>query len=727
MRKKALLIILAVVLILAFFDACLCVGMNYYVIPRFINPQLKRLLQPSPGLPLDISFAKLSFHPLRAFVFEDVAVSETSAPPDSYILRAPLVDINLSLLPLLFKQIDIKSITVFRPQLYIARAESGNWNIGFLFDFSKAGEENKNNSFRIRKIKVADASLNYEDRFRKGNTIRRTFVNLDLTLKNQRAAVYKLNLSVHSRDRRRERLELRLDGDVSRGRAEGRASFSTVYLSEYWDYYLDEMLKPWGLKAENVSGRMHFVYAGGNLSLSGEYKISGGALAYGDLNIIADADIKQSLRYIKGDSLPKDFRSEIFLRDGLFGGSRNVLVNGLKCRVLITQDEFKITDLSGMANKVPLSLSGSFIRRPQERLRLNGKLGDIDTELELKLFADNQGALEWQNKSGSSYLKLHSDITDVKDLLFDLAIEGNVKPADLLKSQQNIPSGEIVISGSVTGELDKSSSYEGNVNIQFENFSWEGFAPQSFIIVAPVKEGVLRGDIPELDYYGGVISGAIQMDLNRCGIELHLKKAYLEELLKSLPQSRDAKGVLSGSLACVAGWGALDSFRGGGYFKLTSGDLRGFPIFSVAESGIKSIIRGFIMPMFYSVEGNFSLDKEGVVIDNALCAGPTVDLVVSGKYCFSGATDFTVGVTLAGAGILKTAKHVMFIVLPFTIGIDFVTNSIQVSIQGDWPDLKQKTRLRPMAWFNNLLSFRNQSGPSKYTLDKLWPQHSNQP
>ena len=726
MRKKALLIVSAVVLILVFLDACLCAGMNYYLIPHFISPRLEQLSQPSPERPFNLFVGKVSFSPLRSFVLQDVVLSGSSSPPGSCILRARQVYINLAFSPLLFKQIDIKSITFIRPELYIRRDESGNWNIGFLSDPSRK-EDAKKSGFRIRRIRVKNARLNYEDRLRKENSLSRTFVNLNLTVKNRAASIYRLNLSVRAQDKQRECLDLKLDCDISKKRVEGSANFSTAYLSEYRDYYLDDVLKPWDLKADNVAGRLRFAYREDALSLSGECEISGGRLAYGDLNITADATVKQSLKYAKTDKLPKDFKSEIFLHDGSFGGADNILVSGLKCRTLITQDEFKITDLSGMLNKMPLSLSGSFSRYPQERLRLNGKLGAIDTGLELKLLADNQGALEWQSRSGSSYLVLRSDITDVKDLLFDLTIEGNIKPADLLELQQNTPAGDIAISGSMTGELDKSSSYEGNINMQFEDFSWMGLAPQTFSIDAPIKDGILQGAIPGLDYYGGTITGMIQMDSKRCGIELQLKKAYLEGFLKALPQSRDMKGVLSGNLACIAEWGALDSFKGGGYFRLTSGDLRGFPVFSVAESGIKSIISGFIMPMFYKVEGNFSLDEEGITVDNALCSGPTIDLIVSGRYCFSGETDFTLGVTLAGAGILKTAKHVMFIVFPFTVGIDFFTNSIQVNVKGDWPELKQRTKIRPMAWFNNLLSFRDQPGPSRYTLNKLWLQYSNQP
>jgi hypothetical protein len=104
-------------------------------------------------------------------------------------------------------------------------------------------------------------------------------------------------------------------------------------------------------------------------------------------------------------------------------------------------------------------------------------------------------------------------------------------------------------------------------------------------------------------------------------------------------------------------------------------------------------------------------------VNNAICRGPTLNLGIRGKYDFSGASDFTVGATIASGGIVKTIRQFIF---PFTIAVDLLANCIQVNISGNWPDLKQKTKIQPMAWFNDLLNLTKQISPSRYTLDKLW-------
>jgi len=714
MKKKSILIIIILILCLTLLEVCLYFGMNYFVIPRFINPGLETIAHPSPERPFIFAVGKVSFYPIRGFVLRDVVFSQTSDLAGSYILRTRLATIRLAFLPLLSKRLEIRSLWVVNPEINISRNEEGNWNIGFLFLTPKP--EGKG-SLILKELRVKNGRLNYADRFKKDNTLSRCFVNIDLKLKNIKPGFYRFILDANAENKTKESLALVLDYDSVAKRASGTVKLNTAYLGEYWDYYLDEMLKPWSFKADNASVEMQLSYSVDNLELEGQYTVSQGLLSYGDFNIRGNATVKQTLKYIKGQPVKEDNSTEICLRDGSLWAANKVLMSELGSQASITSGEIRLSRLSGIMSGLPLSLSGKFTRLPQQELHLTGKLSGINTEFDLKLLPGNQGVLDWRNARGTSYLNLKADIPDLKNLIFNLSLDADVKLEDLLRPRKDNPAGEIKISGKVTGEAEKFNSYQGEIAANAIGLTWLGLKPLSFDVSMPIKDGLLNGDIPQLDFYKGFLSGTIRMDIERWGAELLLDKVYLEELSGAVPDLKDNKGIFSGNLAFLADWADFNALKGGGYFKLTSSDLRGFPLFSTAESGIKSIIAGFIMPVFYNVEGNFSLDKEKISVNNAVCHGPTLDLGISGKYYFSGATDFTFGATIAGGGIVNTVRRIIF---PFTIAVDLLANSIQVRVSGKWPELKQRTAIQPMAWFNDFLKIVNQVSPARYTLDKLW-------
>ncbi len=697
---------------------------NYIFIPRVVVPNVRQYinLYCSGGL-AKLSIKDIRFYPFRGFILKGVEIRGPVSLNGPYLLRASAVGIDLELLPLLWRRVQIKKFGMSGVELNIGRDAQGLWNFQPLLELNLMKEKSVGKAtFVVKELRVIKGKINYADYYRKDNTLEHRFSNVNLTLTNPRPEAYKIILSGSSPDGDGESVDLELDYDKSRQSFEGKIRFDTKHLGEYWFYYLDEWLKPWQLEADSITGEAQFSYLKDVFLLDGSYAISGGILNYGDFSIRAGGTVKQRLGYANGLLQEDTWRIELALEDASYLTGKYALLENGKTRAVITEKEITIAELSGYWKGRPVGLSGQFIFGEPHQLLLKGSIGNIGADFQLKLLpSNNQGAIDLQASIDSSLLKLHVDISDLKDLFFTANVEGDVKLADLsglIKADKDKIKGEALLTGNIKGELDKPSSFEGGLVVQVRDFSLFNLQPVSFDSNVSAKEALFKGDIPEVNFYKGSLCGVLQFDADRWGAGLYVDKLDMEELAKTYPKLQGIKGAFTGNIACVSSWVGLKGFEAGGYFNLVDCDIRLAPVFSDAEKSIESLAKDFIMPTFKDVEGNFTIRDAVINIENAFCSAKTLKLGIAGNYSFSSKmADFTVGANMLGGGVLTIARQIIF---PVSIGVDLLANSIRVNVSGKWPDLKHKAVIQPMNWLNEFFNLVNRASPNKYTLDKLW-------
>lgn len=212
--------------------------------------------------------------------------------------------------------------------------------------------------------------------------------------------------------------------DREQAAVDGTAKLNTRHLNEYWDYYLDEIFKPWHLKTEELNAFLSFSYLDGIFSMKGRYILEEGALTYGDLTIAGDASITQDLKYAKAAPAESAVTTEVSLSGSSLLTGRNIFFDNGSCKAVITKSEITIENLSGGIKRLPVSLSGRFTFLEPHELYLAGRTGEVDNTFYLKLLTDNQCAIDWEGKIKDSYVKLHADMPDLKNLVFDLNAQG---------------------------------------------------------------------------------------------------------------------------------------------------------------------------------------------------------------------------------------------------------------------------------------------------------------
>lgn len=696
---------------------------NFIIIPKILIPKVSEYISLNLKGPVKIDIGKISFSPFSGFVLYDVKFTGPLFVDRSNILQARLIDVDLKLLPIAWKRIEIKKLNIFDARINIARDKSGAWNFTPLLQMDFFSEKNIDMGFifLIKEFKLKRCSIDYLDCFKNDNTLRRNFPNADLSITSPRNNYYNIVLSASSSDKSEEEVGLVMNYDVANTMLNGRIRANTKHLKEYWYYYLDDILKPWLLKAEDVSIDMQLSSYKDILLLDGLYAINGGVLSYGDLNINGNCIIKHRQRYAKSDSMGNFSRIDLYVQDLLAKGGEHVILKKGKCNLVISEKTILIKKIQGVILGQGLFLSGSFGFDYPRELYLEGRIGRLDNVLTFKFSEDNQASLDLRGKAGNSYFKLNANSNDFKSLVFDSNIDGSIDLSDIrslsLKDKEGFK-GKVVFSGSIKGELDKASSLNGKLNVDMEDLTIFDLKPQTLVLTADVIGGILEGRIEETDFFRGKLYGFVKFDFDRWGVELHIDKLKVEDFLEPDPKLSGITGIFSGNIACMGKYIDLNSVEGGGYIKLTECSLRKMSMFSSAEDGIKSIVKGFIMPNFKSIEGNFQIKEKNINVENALCSAPTLNLTINGTCSFSGMTDFTLGVMFLGENFLRTARQIF---LPYTIGLDFLANCIKVKINGKWPDLKQKTKIEPIGWLKIFFAKEKAPKPGKYTLLELWP------
>ncbi|MFA6356995.1 MAG: hypothetical protein WCY23_07810, partial [Candidatus Omnitrophota bacterium] len=178
------------------------------------------------------------------------------------------------------------------------------------------------------------------------------------------------------------------------------------------------------------------------------------------------------------------------------------------------------------------------------------------------------------------------------------------------------------------------------------------------------------------------------------------------------------KGILDVNLACSGRLGRPAAAIGGGYIRIVDCDIKGVPIFVAIEKGMDSVIKDFDMPDFKEIRAAFSVAKEEIDARFA-CQSPLLKIEMSGDCDFAGNVDMTAGANVSRLSPIKTARQIL---IPATLGFDFVKDGIVVKISGKWPDLKQQTAIKPLRVFDEVFGFMKSMELRRYSLDETWAQ-----
>lgn len=706
----------------AAFICLLWVSVNYVFIPKIVLPKLQEYLAANMSGPVKLTVKDISFNPLRGFLLHKIELSGPVALKENYILRVETVDVDLELLPLLWKQIAVKRFVMYGTDLNIGRDSEGKWNFQPLLDMDIVKEMMMGDyAFVVKEFRIKKGQIDYSDYLKKDNMLERRFTNINLSLTNPKWQTYNLVITGSARDRKEEDVMLEVTYEWKRESVEGTAVLNTRLLSEYWDYYLDDIFKPWHLKAEEVSARILFSYLNEKFTMKGQYVVNGAALTYGDLIITGDASIGQDLRYVKSVPAENAVTTEVSLSELSLLTGQNIFLDKGSCKAVITEKEVTIGNLSGEIKQLPVSLSGRFLFLEPRELHLSGKTGEVDNTFYAKLVKDNQCAVDWEGRLKDSYLKLHADMPDLKDLVFSLTAQGEIRLPDIGGLIGGIESfkGKMKVSGDIKGEADKPGSLNGKAVIKVEGFAFLESAATSFEFDMVAKDGLFRGTIPRINFCGGNFQGEMKATADKLGVELDIDKFDMSKFVGS-KRLKGTGGIVDSNVAFITNWTDPSNAVGGGYIKATDCDLRKVPLFLATEEGIGSITKNasFQLPVFKKVEGNYEIKDKGVYFGNVSCKASGLSLTVSGRFLFSGMVDFTAGAQFLGSHLFKTARQIL---LPETIGLDLITDGIVVRIEGQWPDLKQSTTVQPLRSLSSLIPSVGHGSPDRYTLKKLWP------
>ncbi|MDD5655084.1 MAG: hypothetical protein PHR91_05525 [Candidatus Omnitrophica bacterium] len=700
-------------------------AVNLYIIPRKIIPQVRKYLDASLSGPVKVRIGDIYFSPFRGFILKDAEILFSRGGKEDLFLRAPDVDIDLRIQGLLWKRLEIRRFIVSGASIIISRDEKGFWNFMSLFGMDSGSRDTGSGGWKllVDKVSVRRSSVAYSDLFKKNNSLRRTFTDVELTASRPRAEVYELSFSVNARSARKgpgESLDGFLEYDHASSSLKGQTRFKIRHLSEYRDYYLDDILKAWGLESDDISGQMRFDSKQGSLTIDAEYEIGAGVLRYGDFSVQADYSVGQELYYKNGCFDPDGSLARISLKNAVFRMGSKSFINEAQSALVIAKRALDIQSLTGKLWRRPVVMSGGFSFDDVRELSLSGRVDDFDTRLIFNFPAANQARADLFTGSGNSYFKLHAEISDLKDFVFALECRADIDCLELAKFlnlKKGSLAGRLTLSGNMTGEAEEPRSYAGGIAVGIAAFSYLGSQPVSCAIDAVIQEGVLLGQLPAVNFYGGELAGSFKLDYQRLGIEVHLKEMDIKKFSSGYERLKGLTGTLSGSAAGVSNWSGVKDLQGGGYINLVDCDLRLFPVVRATEEGLMGVIKNFVMPVFNEAEGNFQIDGKHITLQNVFCKATDLNLVVKGGYDLGGETNITVGATLFGGGLARTAKQVF---RPFSLGVNLLANSFEVDIRGARSDLDHRVRVRPSRWLIDFLRMGSKADSGKYSLDKLW-------
>jgi len=236
------------------------------------------------------------------------------------------------------------------------------------------------------------------------------------------------------------------------------------------------------------------------------------------------------------------------------------------------------------------------------------------------------------------------------------------------------------------------------------------FALTSIGVVAITVAGIVVGNY-------GRISGLLRCDLKRWGAQLNVDSIDLEEFSKLHPKVARTKGSLTGNIYCVSSiTDFIGTVKGGGYLHFKDCDLRQTPLFRSVDKGVSSVNSDLKVPVFELADIYFSVADRNIDIDYALFESSSMSAKLFGDITFDGEFNMTCGTKVIDSKFFKK------MLMPPVLSIDLLKNVIRIDITGKWPDLKESSRVEPLAWLNGLLGLGIDTTAREGDLDTLWNQ-----
>ena len=721
-RRAAYLLVAVIAVYTAF-----CHVVNAFIIPRVVIPKMRSYLESGASDPLKISVGDIRFDPVSGFLFENVRLYTKQGSPADYIASSKAVDIDLVWHDLLFKRVTIRRFDMTDVDLNISRGGDGKWNVGPLARIGMGDAAAKQfGGFRItvRELRLLGGKIRYSDRMVPGNSIEKAYDIESMSVTGSEDGC-RLIFAAKSAGEKEGSLSLLLEySDDGDGELVGKGvvRIKIPDINEYWSYYIDDMIKPWEIEVGAAEIKADISFSPGMFNIDGVYGLRDAALNYGDLRISGDASIKHVFEYSKGKA---SSNADLLFRDMKVCAGDNVMLSAAECRAYIDKEGVDISSIEGQAFRRPVSYKGMFIFGEPRRLSIEGQICGIRNTLDMEISSNGKASAEMQVFTSYSKLSVKAASQDLKNLSFDIGMAGDMNLADIgsvIGMAKRKMAGKASISGTLSGELDRLASFNGKADIKADGFTLLDMAPKSFSMQAVVRDGLLDGEVPKFPLYGGTASAKIRFDAGlppqRWGFEFDLEKCDLGSLSLDDARLSGMKGIVDANLACAGRLGRPEAAIGGGYIKIVNCDLKGVPIFVAVEKGMGSVIKDFSMPDFREIKAAFSVaEKE---IDARLaCQSPLLKLEMSGDCDFAGNVDMTAGANVSRLSPLKAARQIL---IPATLGFDFVKDGIVVKISGKWPDLKQQTAIKPLRVFDEVFGFMKSMETSRYSLDGTWAQ-----
>lgn len=702
-------------------------GLNNYFIPQVIIPEIRNQIAIfNQENKLNLKIQDIEFIPLRGFQLKGIDLSP--------ILTAKEIDLDIDYPALLSRKIHLPQINILEPDLKIKRSKQRQWNYETTLKNIFGKKDKGQLSFiDIDQINFTGGQVHFFDQYSTHNQLNKNFRNVDIKIKNPDQENYFIEIS-GADTKQQDKIWFNFTYAPKTKNIQGKARLKIPDLADYINYYVDELILPWKTKKLGLEAQADFNYHQGNLSIDGNYVIKNGQIYYGDIEFTGNASIIHKQKYFKNKNTLNVLSAKMQIDKLNLLFEKTLILEKGKCKAAITDKGVSIQKLQGISSEKPVDLKGNFIFQPNRMLELSGKLGETDNTFYLELLSENSAKINWLSTSEAVFFKIDSNIPDIKDLLFSGNFSGWINldslPGKILiddgdnhltvsiEAGENDLKGRIDFSGALQGELDKPDTFSGKLGLKFKDFSVLGLEPLSFLLGIKVEEGVFSSGIPPMNLYQGKLSGALALDSKRWGIALNVEDMDLEKFNRVHSQLNGLKGLLTGKIAVIGHWGENSSIQGGGNFSLVNADLKNAPIFSAAQQGVDTMVKGFQMPDFKKVKGDFEIKKEVITFKNTQATAPGMELHGSGTMDFSMQTNFTMGIKFSENRDIKTA---LFIFFPIeTLGFDFLTKAIKVDINGTAPDLKQTTTVQPLGWLTSMFNQSSSLNTDQYTLEKLW-------
>ncbi|MFA5164922.1 MAG: hypothetical protein WC481_05100 [Candidatus Omnitrophota bacterium] len=719
-RRAAYFLIAATVIY-----ALLCQYIGKVFIPRVVIPKVRAYLESGNTGPLMVSIGDIDFVPSSGFLLKDVRLYTKKGSPSDYIVSSKAVDIDLVWHDLLLKRVTIRRFDITGADLNICRGSDGSWNIGPLADMGIGDAASKHfGGFRItvKELRLLGGKARYSDRLVPGNSIERTYdiayVSVTGSDNGSRIA-----LSTKSTGAKKGSLSLSLEySPGAEPRGKGSVRIKTPNINEYWSYYIDDIIKPWELKVGDAELRADISFSPGMFRMDGVYDLRDGEVSYGDLHISADCVMKHTFERLKGKTASC---AELVLKGMRIRAGENVMVSGAECRAYIDKDGVDISAIEGQAFKRPVSYKGMFIFGEPKRLSVDGQVCGIRNTLDMEISGPDKASSVLQVFTSYSKLTVKASSKDLKGLVFDVDMAGDIDLSDigrvagLVKREM---SGKATVSGVLSGELDRTASFNGKADVKVDGFTLFDMTPKSFSMKAAVKDGLLDGEVPKFPLYGGTAAAKIRFDAGlppqKWGFAIDLEKCDLSSLSLEDARLSGMKGIVDANFACSGRLGQPEAATGGGFIKITDCSIKGVPIFVAVEKGMNSVIKDFVLPDFKEIRMGFDV-AEGNIGMRSACQSPLLRIEMSGDCDFSGNVDMTAGANVSRLSPIKTARQIL---IPATLGFDFVKDGIMIKISGKWPELKQQTVIKPLRVFDEVFGFMKNIELRRYSLDDTWAQ-----